>query len=523
MHKRVGVRRRGSGRRLIQAILLGLLITGGSSRALAQQLAPAAPPRAAQTPASPPPKAATASPTPAPAPTTADAAAVQARLEALEAEVARQREQLAAQQAQLDLAAQSGAATSPAAPAADAVNPDELAAYLQNPLPTPEGEAEATEDGSAPIRLYGFADVGLQRIWADKILAELAPETNKLTFVLGNVNLYFDASPSKDFRFLAEVRLGLFPDGSTPRPNGAWSLGERFDDGVSDPTAANAFFTSIRWSGISLERVHIDWTPSDQFNLRAGLFLTPYGIFNVDHGSPTRIMVSQPMFIACEIFPTQMIGVEAFGTLPFLPWTLGYHLYVSNGRTLGPVDFSDSKALGGRVFMSTRAPFPMKFGLSAYAGDTEDVENTLLGMQTNFSYDELALSGDVSLDMGALRIRSELVVSWTYWDDGKHWVWAGTALADVMHLGAYVLAAYQLPWYGIEPMIMAEILRYPVPRLVPIGEGLVVPSVGVNVYFTDTTMLRTQISIAHGFDLSDYPVHTKGFLYQAVARLITAF
>ncbi len=449
----------------------------------------------------------TESPGPAAAGGATDVAALLERLSALEAEVARQRSEIDAQRAQLD-ATQGGDA---------APKSDELAAFLAQP------DEEASVPEEPLLRIYGFADVGLQRLWADEKISEISPETNKLTFVLGNVNVYFDANPSKDFRFLAEIRFGLFPGGSVGRPKMGWGVGAPVDTTVSDSTAANAFFTSVRWAGVSTERAHIDWTPSDKFNLRAGLFLTPYGIFNVDHGTPTRIMVSEPLFISYQLFPRQLIGVEAYGTLQFLPWTVGYHLHVSNGRTTGQVDFTDSKAVGGRVYLSTRNPFPIKIGLSGYAGNGEDVETTLAVRKTYFSFNEYGISGDVSIDVGSLRVRSELVMNWTYFDEGHRRMWAGSPIADASHLGAYIVLAYQLPWYGIEPLIMTEFLRVPVPRFIPMGEGLIVPSVGVNVYFTDTTMLRTQMSIAHGFDFSSNPVNPEGFLYQAVARLITAF
>jgi hypothetical protein len=480
--------------------LLGRLLGGGLETLSAQE---ASPPTAADA------AAPSGTPNPAAESGAVDTASLLQRLTALEAEVARQREQLAAQQAELDAAQGGGELAKP---------DDALAAYITDA----DRDADHVSDESR-LKIYGFADVGVQRLWADQSITEISPETDKLTFVLGNVNIYFDSNPSKDFRFLAEIRFGLFPDGSVPRPKGGWGFGGAADTNVSDPSAANAFFTSVRWAGVSPERVHIDWTPSDAFNLRAGLFLTPYGIFNVDHGTPTRIMVSEPLFISSQLFPSQLIGIEAFGAFQFLPWTLGYHLHVSNGRTVGQVDFSDSKAIGGRLYLSTRNPIPIKLGISGYVGDSEDVEASLATRTTNFSFKEYAISGDVSIDVGSLRIRSELVVNWSYFDDGHRRVWAGTPLADVMHLGAYVMGAYQLPWYRIEPLIMVEFLRVPVPRLIPIGEGLIVPSVGVNVYFTDTTMLRTQMSIAHGFDFSSNPVHPDGFLYQAVARLITAF
>ena len=513
MHERAWLRRRKSRPRCwswAPALTLGCWLGAGVTLVEAQT---ASPPTAADA-AAPGGVPAAEAAGPAADSGGADTASLLNRLTVLEAEVARQREQIAAQQAAIDATANGGSAET------GAVKPEELAAYLSNP----DEEADAAhDDDDARLRIYGFADIGLQRLWTDQEIREISPETDKLTFVLGNVNVYFDASPSENFRFLAEIRFGLFPDGSTPRPKGGWSFGGPIDTNVSDPSAANAFFTSVRWAGVSPERVQIDWTPSDKFNLRAGLFLTPYGIFNVDHGTPTRIMVSEPLFISSQLFPSQLIGVEAFGAIPFLPWTLGYHVYVANGRTTGQVDFSDSKAIGGRLFLSTRNPFPLKLGISGYVGNSEDVETALTSRTTNFSLDEYALSGDVSIDVGSLRIRSEVVVNWSYFDDGHRRVWAGSPVADVMHMGAYVVFAYQLPWFGIEPLVMTEVLRVPVPRLISIGEGLIMPSVGVNVYFTDTTMLRTQMSIAHGFDFSSNPVHPEGFLYQAVARLITAF
>ena len=214
------------------------------------------------------------------------------RIGALEAELGRQRTQIAA----LEQAAQSQST-----PATDATDDQvaELVAGAQAEAAAPG----AADTGEPAIRLYGFADVGLQRIWADKAVQALESETNKLTFVLGNVNLYFDAQPSKNWRFLAEIRFGLSPDGAIARPKGGYTFTAPFDDSVSDPSAPNGGFTNLKWAGVVPERAHIDYTPSDRFNLRAGLFLTPYGIWNVDHGTPTRIMVSEPLFISAQLIP----------------------------------------------------------------------------------------------------------------------------------------------------------------------------------------------------------------------------
>jgi hypothetical protein len=136
---------------------------------------------------------------------------------------------------------------------------------------------------------------------------------------------------------------------------------------------------------------------------------------------------------------------------------------------------------------------------------------------------EYAFSADMSLDIGKLRIRSEIVTSWLRYEDGKRAQLFGLPLADAMRLGTYLMIAYQLPWYGIEPLLICEFLRVPVPRVIPIGEGLFMPAVGINVYFTPTTMLRTQFAIAHGFDFGADAIDPQGYGYQAVGRLITAF
>jgi hypothetical protein len=80
-----------------------------------------------------------------------------------------------------------------------------------------------------------------------------------------------------------------------------------------------------------------------------------------------------------------------------------------------------------------------------------------------------------------------------------------------------------LPWLGLEPLAMIEWLRYPVPRALPVGEGVLMGSLGLNAYFSPATMLRTQFALLGGMDFSANPVDTKGKLYECVTRLITTF
>jgi hypothetical protein len=445
------------------------------------------------------------------------------RIRQLELQLEAQRQAFEVQRAQLEERIQkveTQAATAQAE-AAEAKSQVEVAALMGG------GEEEAELMSEPAVRVYGFADVGLQRAWGS--IAEIIPGgTNKTTFVLGNVNLYFDASPVQDWRFLTEVRLGLFPHGATSR--GTQGMAPTIDNTVGDDGSPNGGFTNIQWNGVLLERAHIDWTPRDEINIRAGWFLTPYGIWNVDHGTPTRIMVEAPLLITAEILPQRQLGIEAFGRVQALPWTIGYHLYVSNGRQPGQLDFSDQKAVGTRVWFSTRRPIPMTFGLSGYTGRYELVEKVFgLRADGNFSVSEnekiaftdYAAGADASMDIGDLRLRAEGVTRWKHFEDGKRSSYLpGSFDADQNTFGAYILAAYRLPWYGLEPLLQTEIFRFSL----PLGEYALRPSAGLNIYFDPAVVLRFSYTYSRLFDLEG-PERTLSFnyLHSLAARLSVAF
>ena len=55
--------------------------------------------------------------------------------------------------------------------------------------------------------------------------------------------------------------------------------------------AFGATYTDL---AIILERAYIQWSKLDWLGVRVGQFLTPYGIWNVDHGTPTLITMFRP-------------------------------------------------------------------------------------------------------------------------------------------------------------------------------------------------------------------------------------
>jgi len=468
---------------------------------------------------------------PAAAPTAAHAPAtsVDQRFEQLARELEAQRQALEAQKAQHEAERQAAAAEKAELQARlEKVEAQAAEAQAAGELSDIMGSAEEELVADEPlVRVYGFADMGLQRTWGP--IASVVPGgTSKTTFVLGNVNLYFDANPVQDWRFLSEVRFGLFPHGSTDRSSaGAAPL---INNTVGDDSSPSGGFTTIAWNGVILERAHMDWEPSDEFNVRAGLFLTPFGIYNVDHGSPTRITLEAPLMISTEMFPTRQVGLETFGRFQALPWTLGYHLYVSNGRQPGHLDYADDKAVGARLWAQARRPIPMTFGLSGYTGRYEIAQKAYIlrpdggiGIDENevVAYREHAFAADVSLDIDALRVRTEGFVRWRLFEDDKRSVsYPGTTDADEMFFGTYAMAAYRLPWLGLEPLVQFDLLR--ISNL--LGDYFARSSVGLNIYFDPAVVLRFCYFHTRAFDLEGPSRELSNDYFNAVSsRLSVAF
>jgi hypothetical protein len=390
------------------------------------------------------------------------------------------------------------AAAAPGA-APDAVEEQQTAELLA--ALTAQAAAPSIDTSTPMIRFYGFMDVGLQRVWGGLFEVGLG-QSDALNFVLGNVNLYMDVTPAPAWRGLAEVRFTTFPNGaeSLDPATGQTTL---HNTNIYDYTAPSGGYLNVAWGSLILERAHIDWMPLDAFNVRVGYFLTPYGIWNVDHGSPTRIMLLAPMASSYGFMPERQTGLDFFGLFQVARLDLGYHVYVSNGRTPS-VDFTDDKAIGARVYLQGRRPVAFQLGGSFYYGTGQEVAksigqtNGMLGIvrTTTVAYSEWVAGGDLSLDVGALRARMEGTVNQTIYEEGKRPPYGGALRANFTAVNVYGLLAYQLPWLGMEPAMFAEWSHIPTPGVEDEWLGI---GVGLNFYVTPNVVLRTQF--AHAQDL----------------------
>jgi hypothetical protein len=369
----------------------------------------------------------------------------------------------------------------------------------------------ATEDGGGgaePLRIYGFTDMGLQHVWISErsVLARLF-QVNNTSFVVGNVNLYFDAQPIKHFRGLTELRFTNAPMGDIVNYGGLAGTFQRkntlsYDSGG---TAINA----PMWGGtVVLERAWIEWHEHQALKLRVGNFFTPFGIWNEDHGSPTLISLALPQFIIQRWMPLRQTGVMLYGNAFVGDWELGYTGTFSNGRQeISNYNFDNGFGLGGRVYMRRdTGQLNTTFGASYFTGRTADqeadfvldakgVNGVSVVNKTPWAYTEHVAGVDASVDIDATRIRAEGIVRRVVYEPGKRQpgdaLFAPGSLApDAWQESVYLLVANQLPWGGIEPYLYGEVEELPV----TVGDLIVSASVGVNVHFNSAIQFKAQAS-----------------------------
>ncbi len=362
-----------------------------------------------------------------------------------------------------------------------------------------EGVLVESEPDEFELDLYGFSDFGYRHL-----LEKFPNEYPWSSFAIGNVNLYAAAELGDNWRSLTEIRFTYLPHGQRRFPDEQGNI-SRLDGTVGDYTD---FGRPFRVGGISLERVWLEHTFHPLLTLRGGQWLTPYGIWNVDHGSPVVIGVRRPYVVGDLLFPRSQSGLQAYGVHNFERLRVGYHLTLSNGR--GPIDtyqdFDHDKALGYRAFVSADTDLgTLTFGTSGYLGRFTDRTVRLVTNDDGLSeqrydifieYDEVSLAADLRWEWQGFLFQTEAISNDVVFRDDHRYVDFFSAggppgfFPDYRRFGMYALTGYRFEWAGLMPFAGLE---YFDPGHSPYGDLMAFWG-GINLRPTPRIVLKAQLT-----------------------------
>ncbi|MBX2812757.1 MAG: hypothetical protein KTR25_13150 [Myxococcales bacterium] len=318
------------------------------------------------------------------------------------------------------------------------------------------------------LDIYGFADVLVGGfIGMNDHVASQNNFGERITNVmLGNLNMYLDANLTHGFRFLGEIRFHTAPTATSEGPNFDGTADHFVHSTSWDAVDGN---TPFSFGYIEIERAYLEYVYANWLKVKIGILLTPYGVWNVDHGSPVIIPTRRPFVVASELIPERQTGLEVSGLLSAGTLRIGYHAYTSNGRgsVSTALDLDDNLAVGGRLYIDTTALGRLRVGGSFYSGTTAEErvnvvpESLQTGSPELSSYfsirnHELAFGADLVWKIAGFHLQAELLSRQVVYDNDARAPTLGGSTPDYHAWGAYGLLAYELPFWHLRPFFLAE-------------------------------------------------------------------
>ena len=228
---------------------------------------------------------------------------------------------------------------------------------IQNRLEVLEAEDEQTTQALADLmEIAGYGDVEYK-------ITDQKGKNNE--FRVHHLSLFFIKRIGDRWRMFSEIE---YEDG----PNTAKDEGKIF-----------------------VEVFTLEYYLNQYLNFRLGRFLTPAGIWNVDHYPPFVLTQERPQHIR-KIFPQLNDGLQLLGSTHVSNVNTDYILYVSNGQgNTGHGDGNEDKALGARL----------KFGLPFLS--QAEVGTSYYREEQNDKTDFKAAGADLFLSWRNVRLQAE--------------------------------------------------------------------------------------------------------------------
>ncbi len=211
-------------------------------------------------------------------------------------------------------------------------------------------EMERMDVSKTLLRIRGFGDINFH---GDN------QKGDTTSFSLGELNLFVTSDVSDKFKFLSEIVFEAGPD---------------YTYGVSQ--GDNNVFS------VDVERLVLQYSRNDYFNLAAGRYHTAIGYYNTayHHSTWFQTTTGRPFLFEFEdqggILPIHTVGVTASGLIPSGSLGLHYVAEVGNGRASrspfteeavqNVIDDSNHKAFNLALFARPEAVRGLQMGFSIY-------------------------------------------------------------------------------------------------------------------------------------------------------------
>lgn len=364
--------------------------------------------------------------------------------------------------------------------------------------------AEDLNNDGGKVNIYGFADFTYNQLLSDRRAFNAGTHPYS-SFYVGNLNIYLNTDLGHNWRSLTEFRLTYLPDGVGNTTYDAMGNSTYTRTSTAYPDYSD-FDRNVKVGGVIIERAWVEYAAHPLLTIRGGQWLTPYGIWNVEHGTTVIVGTTRPYIIGAEMFPNHQTGLEMYGSYAVDSTQVGYHLTLSNGR--GPIDaykdLDKNKAIGWRLWLQQDTDFgTFVLGTSGYKGrytdrtQTTAVENSALvyDYPVTSEYRELSLAADLKWNWKGALVQGEAIMhDVAYENGGRPAAFAPDAgpqgwTPDNRAYGFYVLAGYRLPWLGIMPYYGGEYYHVGRTSFAPVAQAF---WGGVNIRPTDRVVLKIQ-------------------------------
>ncbi len=389
--------------------------------------------------------------------------------------------------------------------------------------------AEAEEDEGAhtqevPLDIYGYFDVTFYRaILPDNSLYQLAL-ADTYTFFSSGLNLMIASQMTQHLGAFVELKFSFAPHGSEVSvatfdavTGTQYRDYERIVNNYADVMTSQEHY----YGAVAIERMHFTWAPRDWFKVLAGRFLTPFGVWNVEHGPTVIIPFHPPLMQIWRMVPPRQLGLQISGVFfPRADSSLEYYITVSNGRDgefpTENVDLDDNKALGvGLRYNLQKTSWSVSVGGYGFIGKNTDIVKKLylnqqdmdteVVIEDTYREQEIDLSAFLLVKLFGIRLQSEYIWRRSEYDihpplDPVDLLFAGESLSNMSgnepsytgH-GIYALLAYQLPldrWLNTVKILPYVLYEHAVKNdLKPHYDHQLV-SMGVNVRPSPWTTLK---------------------------------